>query len=201
MTTPRQARALDVLLAEVNTHAPHRSTVSDGGIGDARHRAEVSDHNPNAAGVWRARDVTNDPAGGMPGADLAARVAAKLGTIPALGPGAYVIFNRRIVSTNRITEGWRSYTGTNAHTHHVHVSVATRAAGYDDTTPWDLWGAEEDTMPTPRDLWDEPLKAADDRHAGVALGQTWRMVRELAGEVAALRDQVAALVAELRART
>lgn len=32
------------LLGEVNARAPTRSKVSDGGIGDARHSASVSDH-------------------------------------------------------------------------------------------------------------------------------------------------------------
>lgn len=140
--TPRPAHSLDVLLAEVDHHAPHRSKASDGWIASAAHHLQnpTSDHEPNAAGVVRARDVTHDPAGGLDGADLARRVAAKLGKIPALGPGAYVIYNRRIISTNRLAAGWRRYDGPNPHTNHVHVSVATDARGYDSTTPWNLWG-------------------------------------------------------------
>ena len=141
MTTIRQARSLDVMLAEVNHHAPSRSIASDGGLASTAHHLQnpTSDHEPNAAGVWRARDVTNDPAGGLDGADLARRVAAKLGKIPALGSGAYVIFNRRIISTDRLAAGWRPYDGVNPHTTHVHVSVATAAAGYDSMQPWRLW--------------------------------------------------------------
>jgi hypothetical protein len=135
---PRQAHSLDVLLAEVNKLAPHRSKASDGGLGDQAHASRVSDHNPNAAGVWRARDVTHDPKHGCDADVLAASVAAKLGKHPALGPGAYVIRNRRIISTNRLHEGWRPYTGSNPHVKHVHVSVATAAAGYDSTKPWSI---------------------------------------------------------------
>lgn len=154
----RQARSLDVMLAEVNHHAPNRSKVSDGGLASTAHHLQnpTSDHEPNAAGVWRARDVTHDPAGGLDGADFARRVAAKLGKIPALGMGAYVIYNRRIISTARLSAGWRPYDGVNPHTTHVHVSVATAAAGYDSTRPWNLWG-----RPTPN--LDHALR--DLRHA------------------------------------
>jgi hypothetical protein len=136
---PRQAKSLDVMLAEVNKQAPHRSKVSDGGLGDTAHSSRVSDHNPNSAGVWRARDVTNDPTGGMPGQKLSRLVAAKLGKHPALMSGAYVIFNHQIISCDRLREGWRRYTGINAHEHHVHVSVSTKASGYDSTKPWNLF--------------------------------------------------------------
>lgn len=138
----RQAHSLDVMLTEVNHHAPHRSKASDGGLASpAHHLANPdSDHEPNAVGVWRAYDITHDPTHGLDGADLARRVAAKLGKIPALGPGAYVIYNRRIISTNRLAAGWRPYTYGDPHTSHVHISVATAAAGYDSTKPWSLWG-------------------------------------------------------------
>lgn len=159
----RQARSLDVFLAEVNRHAPARSKASDGGRGDSAHTSRPSDHNPNELGVWRAYDVTDDPAGGLVGSDLALRVAARLGQHPALGPGAYVIHDRKIVSADRIREGWRPYSGANPHTTHVHVSVATAAAGYDSTLPWNLWPAV-----TPRidHAIDDLTKARDARKPG-----------------------------------
>jgi len=142
----RQARSLDVMVAECNKFAPHRSKVSDGGLGDPRHAASVSDHNPNSNGVWTARDVTNDivgkrPVGGddLPGQFLANRLESKFGKHPAMGPGSYIIFNGRIKSFNRRSEGWRRYTGTNAHKSHVHVSVSDAAKGYDSTKPWNLF--------------------------------------------------------------
>lgn len=130
-----QARSLDTLLAEVNRAAPNRSKASDGGIGDPRHRKTKSDHNPNGAGVWRARDFTNDP-GDFSAQALAHHVAGMLGKHPALGSGAYVIWNRQIISADRLDEGWRPYSGVNAHTKHVHVSVATAAKGYDSQASW-----------------------------------------------------------------
>lgn len=150
----RMARSLDVALAEINASAPRRSKVSDGGIGDAAHSSRTSDHNPNSAGVVRARDYTDDPKGGFSASAYADHVAGMLGRHPALGPGAYVIWNRRIISTARLREGWRRYTGANPHTQHVHVSVGT--TGYDSTASWG-WPAKpkkEDwfTMATKKDL-------------------------------------------------
>lgn len=141
----RVARSLDNLLDEVNTAAPNRSKASDGSIGDPAHAARVSDHNPNPAGVVRARDYTHDPAGGLDCNLLAAFLADLLGEHPALASGAYIIWNNQIISRDRIDEGWRPYSGSNPHTKHLHLSVATAASGYDSAAPWG-WGTEGDDM-------------------------------------------------------
>lgn len=137
--TWRVAVSLNVLLTEVNASAPRRSKASDGSIGDAAHATRSSDHNPwvkdsRGVGVVRARDFTHDPAGGLDAGALAEAIADLLGKHPALGSGAYVIWNRRIISTNRLAEGWRSYSGSNQHTSHVHISVGT--SGYDSDAQW-----------------------------------------------------------------
>jgi len=141
----RDARSLEVLLDEINKAAPNRNKASDGGIGDAAHATRDSDHNPwvkdaNGVGVVRARDFTHDPADGMDCNVLAKFLASKLGVHPALGSGAYIIWNDRIISTNRKSEGWRSYSGSNPHTKHLHLSVET-ARGYDSRTPFGWGGA------------------------------------------------------------
>lgn len=139
----RVARSLDTLLAEINAAAPNRDKAADGSIGDTAHSSRASDHNPNPAGVVRARDFTHDP-GTFDAHALAERVRL-LGIKghPALGPGAYVISNGRIASA---TYGWawRGYSGSNPHAHHAHVSVATAAAGYDSTRPWGVMGEPDD---------------------------------------------------------
>lgn len=158
----RMAKSLDVLLAEVNASAPRRSKVSDGGIGDAAHASRTSDHNPwvkvGGVGVVRARDFTDDPPGGLSARALADHLASLLGKHPALGTGGYVIFNGRIISTSRRGEGWRPYTGLNAHKQHVHVSVGLN--GFDSTAPWN-WPPQEDDM-TPAQA-----KKLDETHAAV----------------------------------
>jgi hypothetical protein len=176
-TTWRPAHAISTLLAELNKKAPGRYKGSDGILGDPAHAARDSDHNPNAAGVVRAVDITNDPddhdgnpANDMPGQTLANLLAGLLGRHPAMMSGAYVIFNRRIISYDRLAEGWRPYDGLNAHKTHVHLSVSTKPAGYDSRQAWNLWTA----APTP--LIDHAIK---DTLAAIAERPPGGPVREL----------------------
>lgn len=145
----RQAYALDVLQAEVNAHAPNRSKASDGGLASPDHTAAnpTSDHEALDGIAWTARDFTDDPAGGLDGSELAQKLAHRIGKHPALGPGSYVIHNARIISHARLGEGWRPYTGYNAHRQHVHLSVSDARSGYDNRTPWNLWAATETPKP------------------------------------------------------
>lgn len=169
--TWRVATSLDVLLADINKAFPNRSKVSDGSIGDAAHASRDSDHNPfvvDAAGVGvvRARDFTHDPNHGLDCNVLAERLARKLrrGRHPALQSGAYVIWNRRIISRDRIAEGWRAYTGSNPHDKHLHLSVAL-GPGYDSERAW--W-----VFPTRRELAVTVLRTALDK--AKAAGNTAR---------------------------
>ncbi|MFB9378614.1 hypothetical protein ACFFKU_06775 [Kineococcus gynurae] len=130
---PRSARSLDVLLAQINAAAPHRSKVSDGGIADARHLAAgTSDHIPDATGVFHARDFTHDPTGGFDAHAFADRLLAEQD--PRL---------KYLISRGRIGSGpagprpgvWRRYDGENRHDHHTHVSVVSGARG-DGARAW-----------------------------------------------------------------
>lgn len=165
--TWRVAQSLEQLLAEINHAAPDRSKVSDGSIGDPAHASTDSDHNPSNwppswSGVVRARDFTDDPLHGCDAARIAEQVRrlGLEGRHPALGPGAYVIWNRQIASD---TYGWtwRPYSGSNPHNHHVHVSVATAAAGYDSTAPWGV--TEEEDMNREQDARLERVENKLDR--------------------------------------
>lgn len=148
----RVARALDVLLAEINDAAPGRSKISDGSIGDAAHASRSSDHNPwvtvGGEGIVRARDFTHDPDDGCD-AGVIAEAVRQLGlrrAHPALGTGAYVIWDRQIASA---TYGWvwRPYTGSNPHDKHCHVSVAVAASGFDSTAPWGVMRSPKPVTP------------------------------------------------------
>jgi hypothetical protein len=135
MATWKVALALGVLLDEINQHSPTRSKASDGGIGDARHGARKSDHNPcECCQIVCARDFTHDPPrfDSYAFADwLRTRVLAHETRVK------YVISNGRIYSgqgQHHAPGMWRPYTGSNKHSHHVHVSVRHDLA--DDTRPW-----------------------------------------------------------------
>lgn len=139
----RVARSLDQLLSEINASAPHRSKASDGSIGDEAHQGTDSDHNPWCQGwVVTARDFTHDPAGGFDAHAFADWLQRRCkGEILINGQREirckYIISMRRIASPGSGWT-WQSYTGSNPHDKHVHVSVdCTAEGGYmDSVQPW-----------------------------------------------------------------
>lgn len=122
----RVARSLNVLLTQLNEMAPNRNKASDGSIGDPAHSSRVSDHNPDANGVVRARDFTHDPANGLDCTVLANQLVASRD--PRI---KYIIWNDSIWQWN----GWREYDGTNPHTTHLHLSVVADDRA-DQTAEW-----------------------------------------------------------------
>jgi peptidoglycan hydrolase-like protein with peptidoglycan-binding domain len=130
----RLARSLERLRAQVNAAAPNRSKSSDGTIGDAAHASRSSDHNPyikdGGVGVVRALDLTHDPKGGMDSYALAE-------TLRASGDPRirYIISNYKIANSG---QPWRKYSGSNPHSHHVHISVSESKSLYDDTRDWQI---------------------------------------------------------------
>lgn len=139
MTEPRLAFSLEVLRNEVDARYPLRNKASDGWLGNAAHQAMPSDHNPNAADVVCALDLTNDPASG---ADMAV-VAEVLRTRPH--PDVkYVIrhWDRMMFSAYK-AHGvdpftWRPYSGAGATELHVSVGVGRDGQSvepYDDRLP------------------------------------------------------------------
>lgn len=127
----RLAKSLEQLRKQINERWPARSKVSDGSVGDLAHSARKSDHNPNAAGVVCAIDITNDPHNGIPSEALAEMLRAARD--PRL---SYLISNRKISNSGIGGGEWRPYGGDNPHNHHVHISVKQDAALYDDERAW-----------------------------------------------------------------
>lgn len=130
------AKALEVLRSQLNDAFPGRSIASDGWIGDAAHAGRASDHNPNKEGVVTAIDVTHDPSK-FDAHRFAREVLAK----NADERIEYIISNGKIWSK---AKGWRQYTGSNPHDHHIHVSVHNQKALYDSNRKWDLGPAASD---------------------------------------------------------
>lgn len=121
----RSSNALATLLNQINVFAPRRNKASDGGLGDAAHAARKSDHNPDGFGIYHARDFTHDPVGGL-NADTLRDSLVTSGDKRI----KYIIRNRRIWYPS---SGWKEYTGLNAHTLHLHLSVYG-----DDGAHWNL---------------------------------------------------------------
>jgi hypothetical protein len=107
---------------------PDRDRTSDGWIGDTRHSARPSDHNPDAkTGVVRAIDVDRDVSGSakpdlMPDIANQIRLYAKADQSKRC---AYIIFEGRIASP-RMGWRWRKYKGSNPHNKHCHISFTTK---------------------------------------------------------------------------
>jgi hypothetical protein len=139
----RVALSLNTLLKQINAKAPNRSKVSDGAIGDAKHRSRRSDHNPwvrdGGMGVVTARDFTHDAKRGCDCAKLAASLRAARDKRVK-----YIIWNWQICWSvpygGSPAWAWRRYRGRNGHTHHLHLSVRPLKALYDSDAPWSLAG-------------------------------------------------------------
>ena len=137
----RPAKSLSRLKRELDRRWPNRDRRTDGFIGDAAHcgGGGTSDHCPNSAGIVRAFDIDAD---GIP-ADWLAEHVRRLGAggDPRLADGGYVIFNRKIASWSHEWR-WRAYTGESPHTDHIHISVSTKASGYDKGGGWGVRRAQ-----------------------------------------------------------
>ena len=126
--------ALAQLRAEVNAVWPHRDKTSDGWIGDPSHQARPSDHNPDYSdgGIVRALDIDEDLVTGLA---VVGEAMPLVNQIIRDVRTRYVIYEGRIWTREN---GWRPYSGVNAHRHHIHVSVR-KVGNYDrDASPWGI---------------------------------------------------------------
>jgi len=124
--TPRLCKAGQQLRLQVDDSYPDRDRTSDGWIGDTRHQARPSDHNPDEQGIVRAIDIDRDLSGKakpdlMPDLADQLRLCAKRGDKRI----SYIIFNGRIASSKKAW-AWRPYDGVNKHNHHCHVSFSPK---------------------------------------------------------------------------
>lgn len=133
MSAPRRSRSLQVLLDQVDARWPYRDKSSDGWIGDAAHRARVSEHNPDLDGTVDAQDITHDPASGCDISKITEAIRASRDRRVQR-----MIFNGRICSGSRERSPWvwRRYTGS--HPHHTHLHIEVEDEFQDDTNPWSI---------------------------------------------------------------
>jgi hypothetical protein len=120
---PKLCKAGIQLREQVDDAFPDRDRASDGWIGDKRHSARKSDHNPTAEGIVRAIDIDADfrshkaePYDFADQLRLLARLDKRI---------SYIIFNGKIASYKRNYK-WRKYTGINPHKTHIHISFTAK---------------------------------------------------------------------------
>lgn len=133
----RTAFSLKKLRQQIDLLAPNRSRASDGTIGDAAHQATKSDHNPwvkqGKLGIVTALDITHDP---QDNCDCDA-IVNKL--VESKDPRIkYIIWRRRIISSEKAPWVWRDYSGKNPHERHFHLSVKPQMELYDNVEDWKL---------------------------------------------------------------
>jgi hypothetical protein len=185
------APSLVALRTEINRRWPNRDKRSDGAKGDDAHAIRDSDHNPDwsAGGVVRAIDVDKD---GM-------SVAALLDALTGDDRVAYVIWSGRMMRSYPKTIGnrtykpweWAPYTGPNAHTGHVHVSILRTRSAETNTSAWFKAAQPED----------DDMSAADVRAVNAYTEKrlddyfTW-MAKNVRQQLAPLKQAVAELAAD-----
>ena len=122
---PRLSKAAIQLREQFDDCFSDRDRTSDGWIGDSRHSARKSDHNPDVEGWVRAIDVDRDLSG-KPKPDIMPDVADQLRLLAKTDKRlAYLIFDGKIAS-GKSAWRWRTYSGINKHKHHLHISFTTK---------------------------------------------------------------------------
>ena len=124
---PRLSKCAIQLREQIDDTFGDRDRTSDGWIGDTRHSARKSDHNPDASGWVRAIDVDRDLSGKakpdlMPDLADQIRLYAKSDRAKRI---EYIIFSGKIASAKK-GWAWREYTGVNRHDKHMHVSFTPK---------------------------------------------------------------------------
>ena len=122
---PRLSKAAIQLREQFDDCFGDRDRTSDGWIGDSRHSARKSDHNPDEQGWVRAIDVDRDLSGKAK-PDLMPDVADQLRILAKSDKRiSYIIFAGKIASSKSLWR-WRTYTGINKHDHHCHISFSSK---------------------------------------------------------------------------
>ncbi len=115
------------VLRQATAICPNRKKASDGLLPSAAHQKQnpQSDHNTGFA-----VDLTYDKANGIDCFLIFQKLKADKRV-------KYLIFNGRIWSKDRASEGDRPYDGPNKHPHHIHISIKENCGN--DTSPWFPW--------------------------------------------------------------
>ena len=130
---PRLSKSAIQLREQIDDAFPGRDRTSDGWIGDTRHAARKSDHNPDGQGWVRAIDVDRDLNGKGRKPDLMPDLVDQIRLFAKSGDKriSYIIFDGKIASPRKAW-AWRPYDGINKHNHHAHVSFTIK--GDEDST-------------------------------------------------------------------
>jgi hypothetical protein len=103
----------------ITTWYPDRRTTSDGWLGDARHSATKSDHNPDADGCVRAIDVDSRLDSSE---QLSIYLADQIRICAKTDKRISYIIHNGFIASKIMGFKWRRYRGINPHKRHIHIS-------------------------------------------------------------------------------
>lgn len=139
---------------EANARYPNRNKASDGTIGDQAHSSRTSDHNPcSCHGVVHAGDFTDDPRAGFDAhgwvrnlsrhGDARIKYWISNGKIWNPTSSAWGTYQRlraeghsRLEAARMALPGERTYSGSNGHYQHAHISIKHSDQARNDGSTW-----------------------------------------------------------------
>ena len=130
---PRLCAAGVQLRDQVDTWYPDRRTTSDGWIGDARHSATRSDHNPDESGIVRAIDIDSRLDSSE---QLSIYLADQIRVCAKTDKRISYVIHNGFIASRIMGFKWRRYRGINPHKKHIHCSFTK--AGDKDGKPFDI---------------------------------------------------------------
>jgi hypothetical protein len=133
VSRPWLSKAAEQLRDQIDTWYPDRRTTSDGWIGDARHSATRSDHNPDKSGVVRAIDIDSrlDTS-----EQLSIYLADQIRICAKTDKRISYVIHNGFIASRRLGFKWRRYRGINPHKKHIHISFTK--LGDKDSKPFDI---------------------------------------------------------------
>ena len=117
----------------ITTWYPDRRTTSDGWLGDARHSATKSDHNPDADGCVRAIDIDSRLDSS---AQLSIYLADQIRICAKTDKRISYVIHNGFIASKIMGFKWRRYRGINPHKKHIHISFTK--LGDKDNRPFDI---------------------------------------------------------------
>jgi hypothetical protein len=120
---------------QIDTWYPDRRSTSDGWIGDARHSASKSDHNPDERSgfVVRAIDIDSRLDSSE---QLSIYLADQIRVCAKTDKRISYVIHNGFIASRIMGFKWRRYRGINPHKKHIHCSFTK--AGDKDSKPFDI---------------------------------------------------------------
>jgi hypothetical protein len=120
---------------QIDTWYPDRRSTSDGWIGDARHSASKSDHNPDERSGFVVRAIDIDSRLDT-SEQLSIYLADQIRVCAKTDKRISYVIHNGFIASRIMGFKWRRYRGINPHKKHIHISFTK--SGDKDGKPFDI---------------------------------------------------------------